>query len=206
MSAQRSRQALEETLKDLEYLQEHIQELQDAFQKTLKLIHRIYQREKHRQMEELQHLTRGGGSNVHFQSPDAGLVELIPTGNVVRVFLEERRPLLRTRKREARRRRVALLMEASPLQEESLQYGAHFVIVRYDLPAHFPRLHRVISQFYEPSHLPWVRDPGVEVYTHPHQPVHHYFEILAQTLHDQGYEVYVTIQEEEGEEERGDEE
>lgn len=177
---------LEQIHQDLEQMYERVENLNLQIREVLDLLRRTRNREYARQLRELSRIPQS--SNIHFKDSRAGLVELIPTGNVLRVFRYRKRrmpgvssiPFVR----------VALLQEASPLQDENMQYPSRYLIARYDDPVHELRIRRVLLKMFRPSEIPWKVEGRVEVFQCEDAPSQQ-FDRLASILHEMEYEVFI---------------
>ncbi len=177
---------LQDIQRDVETLYERVESLNRQIRDVLDLVRRVRFTEHRRQLDRLTRIPQE--ANIHFQRPDTGLVELIPTGNVIRVFRYRSRrvfgdppiPFVR----------VALLREAAPLQNEDTTYAPRYLVVQYDDAVHRPRIRRALLKVFRPSRIPWVHRDGVEVLT-ASEPPHTHFDRLASLLHEMDYEVFI---------------
>ncbi len=181
----RKRKELERIHRNVEEIYDRVESLNLQIREVLEMLRRTRNREYARQLRDLSRLPHR--PNVHFEHPRTGLVELIPTGNVLRVFRYRKRafpggpsvPFVR----------VALLQEAAPLQNEDTQYAARFLIARYDDPVHELRLRRILLKIFRPSEMPWIREGRLEVFQSD-EPPSRLFDRLASMLHEAEYEVF----------------
>lgn len=179
------RKELERIHQDVEQVYDRVESLNLQIREILDLLRDTRRREYARQLRALSRVPRV--SNIHFQDPRAGLVELIPTGNVLRIFRYRKRrfpgapaiPFVR----------VALFQEAAPLQNEDTLYPPRYLVARYDDPVHELRLRRVLLKVFQPSEIPWQVDGRVEVFQ-ANEPPSHQFDRLASILHEMEYEVF----------------
>jgi len=181
----RKKKELEQIHRDVEEIYDRVERLNLQIREVLEMLRHIRNREYSRQIRDLAQLPRK--PNVHFEHPQTGLVELIPTGNVLRVFRYRKRPY--PGGPSIPFVRVALLQEAAPLQNEDTQYAPRFLIVRYDDPVHELRLHRILLKIFSPSQIPWVREGRLEVFQSDEPPSRR-FDLLASMLHESEYEVF----------------
>lgn len=184
-SRKTKRKKIQEIYEKVEEMYARIETLNRQIRDVLDLAQNVQDMERERKEEHFAYLMRK--SNVFFEREDTGIIELIPTGNVIRVF--------RSRTRYDRNSpvpivRVALFQEAAPIQNEDLTYPPRYGILRYDDVHHQPQVRRAFLKVFRLSTIPWVHDRSVEI-LEASVPPYTLFDEIGSVLLDRGYEVFI---------------